>query len=109
MEITKRSEEEELAQVFIIVEQLFKYFNNVTALVYDFHKHYESFRMRIVHLQDQKEFGFASDLNETTKHAIHSENKHFKHLSYISDELEKQILKHEETIHIKPLKKDSHA
>jgi len=48
VEITKRNKEEELAFMFVIVEQLFKYFNNVTALIYEFHKHYEDFRMKIV-------------------------------------------------------------
>lgn len=48
VEITKRDKEEELAFMFVIVEQLFKYFNNVTALIYEFHKHYEDFRMKIV-------------------------------------------------------------
>jgi hypothetical protein len=48
VEITKRNKEEELAFMFVILEQLFKYFNNVTALIYEFHKHYEDFRMKIV-------------------------------------------------------------
>ena len=48
VEVTKRNDEEELAYIFVIVEQLFKYFNNVTALIYEFHKHYENFRNKIV-------------------------------------------------------------
>ncbi|EAR96988.3 hypothetical protein TTHERM_00194800 (macronuclear) [Tetrahymena thermophila SB210] len=101
VEIQKRNDEEELAFIFVIVEQLFKYFNNVTALVYEFHKHYESFRMKIVHIQDQREFGFASDLNESTKQSLNEENRYFKLLSNISDNLEKQIRKHEEEQQIK--------
>ncbi|KAL4510165.1 hypothetical protein ABPG72_010358 [Tetrahymena utriculariae] len=103
VEIQKRNDEEELAFIFVIVEQLFKYFNNVTALVYEFHKHYESFRMKIVHIQDQREFGFASDLNESTKQSLNEENRYFKLLSNISDNLEKQIRKHEEEQQIKQL------
>ena len=52
VEVTKRNNEEELAFIFVIVEQLFKYFNNVTALIYEFHKHYEDFRMKMVKIQD---------------------------------------------------------
>lgn len=48
VEVTKRNDEEELAYIFVIVEQLFKYFNNVTALIYEFHNHYENFRNKIV-------------------------------------------------------------
>jgi len=48
VEVTKRNDEEELAYIFVIVEQLFKYFNNVTALIYEFHRHYENFRNKIV-------------------------------------------------------------